>query len=175
MTDNFVRTVPQGDNRDRLVCQDCGYVEYTNPKIVVGAVATWEGKVLLCKRAIEPRLGFWTIPAGYMEMNESTAEGAARETLEETRAHIDIESLLGIYDIPHIGQVYVVYKAALRAPEFGPTDESSAVDLFAFDAVPWDELAFPSVRWALERFRDGDAPGVGVSPGRMGGLRAENG
>lgn len=173
MADNFIRAIPEGDNRHRQVCRDCGYVEYANPKIVVGAVAAWEGKILLCKRAIEPRHGFWTIPAGYMELNESTAQGAVRETLEETGARIDIEDLLGLYDIPHIGQVYVVYKARLKAPDFGPTEESLEVDLFAWDDIPWDELAFPAVRWALEHYRDGEGTGLAVAPFRENPRTAE--
>lgn len=170
MSENFIRTVPDGDNRDRLVCRDCGYIEYNNPKIVVGALATWDGdgeeKVLLCKRAIEPRIGYWTIPAGFMELNESTMEGAARETWEEAQARIDIDGLLGIYDIPHIGQVYMIYRARMNSRDFGPGEESLAVDLFAWDAIPWADLAFPSVRWALEHYRDGNGIGQAVASPR---------
>lgn len=169
MAENFFRTVPDGDNRDRSVCQDCGYIDYHNPKIIVGAVATWhdgaEEKVLLCKRAIEPRIGYWTIPAGFMELNESTADGAARETWEEAQARINIDSLLGVYDIPHIGQVYMIYRAKMASRDFGPGEESLEVDLFSWDAIPWDDLAFPSVRWALKHYRDGDGTGLAVAPG----------
>lgn len=170
MADNFIRTVPQGDNRQRLVCQDCGYIEYKNPKVVVAALCTWmdddQEKFLLCKRAIEPRLGYWTIPAGYMELNESTAEGAARETWEEAQAKVEVGGLLGLYDIPHIGQVYVVYQARMTERVFGAGEESLEVDLFAWDDIPWDELAFPSVRWALEHYRTGTGAAVGVAPPR---------
>lgn len=167
MADNFTRTIPDGDNRHRLVCRDCGYVEYTNPKVVVGAVCTWEEagreRILLCRRAIEPGVGLWTIPSGYMELNESTAEGAARETREEALADVSIEHLLGLYDIPYIGQVCVIYKATLNSPDFGPGEESQETALFAWDTIPWDDLAFPSVRWALEHYRDGGAPGTVIS------------
>ena len=132
-TTNFVDRVPDGDSLVRKVCDDCGYIEYTNPKVVVGAVVTYDDngieKVLLCKRAIAPRIGYWTMPAGFMELNESTAAGAARETLEEAGASVDIGDLLGIYDIPHIGQVYVVYRATLAEPVFSAGEESQDVRL----------------------------------------------
>ena len=123
-------TVPEGDNRTRLVCPDCGYIEYDNPKVVVGAVCTWEGKVLLCRRAIEPRLGYWTFPAGFLELDESTAEGAVREVWEEAQAKVEMDGLIGVYDIPHISQVYVVYRAHMMALEFAPGPESQDVALF---------------------------------------------
>ena len=156
----FIEKVPDGDNRTRLVCPDCGYVEYTNPKIVVGAVCTWEDRVLLCRRAIAPSLGLWTIPAGFMEVGETTAEGAAREVWEEARAHVTIGDLLGLYEIPHIAQVNVIYRAPMRSSDHAPGEESAAVRLFRWEEIPWEELAFPSIRWALERFRDGAAPAV---------------
>jgi ADP-ribose pyrophosphatase YjhB (NUDIX family) len=155
-----VETVPEGDNRTRLVCPDCGYIEYANPKIVVGAVCTWKYEILLCRRAIEPRLGKWTIPAGFMELGESTAEGAAREVWEEARARVTVEALVGIYDIPRISQVHVIFRAPMVSSEFAPGEESLAVELFAWNAIPWEELAFPSVRWALERYSDGGPPAI---------------
>ncbi len=156
----FIEKVPDGDNRTRLVCPDCGYVEYTNPKIVVGAVCTWEDRVLLCRRAIAPSMGLWTIPAGFMETGETTAEGAAREVWEEARARVTIDGLIGLYEIPHIAQVNVIYRAPMRSPEHAVGEESEAVHLFRWEEIPWNELAFPSIRWALEQFRAGVTPSV---------------
>ncbi|MCW8836355.1 MAG: NUDIX hydrolase [Rhodospirillales bacterium] len=149
-----IRIVPDGDDRERLTCPDCGFIHYENPKVIVGAVCEWEGKVLLCKRAIEPRSGYWTMPAGYMELNETAAEGAAREVWEEARAKVEIIDLLGVYDIPRISQVYLVYRAVMSTPDFAPGPESEEVGLFDWDAIPWDNLAFPSVVWSLEHYRD---------------------
>lgn len=155
-----VETIPEGDNRTRLVCPDCGYVEYDNPKIVVGAVCSWQSSILLCKRAIAPARGLWTYPAGFMELGESTSEGAAREVWEEAQARVLVEGLLGVYEIPHINQVNIIYRAPMLSPDCAPGVESEAVALFAWDDIPWDQLAFPSVRWSLERFRAGAAPAV---------------
>ncbi len=149
-----VREVPDGDTMERLVCRDCGFVAYENPKIVVGAIATWEDRILLCRRAIQPRIGFWTLPAGYMELNETTAEGAAREAWEEARARLDIKSMLAVYNIPRISQVQVIYLADLVSPDVSAGPESEEVGLFDWDDIPWDELAFPSVRWALNHFAE---------------------
>lgn len=150
-----VRQIPSGDNRERLVCPDCGFIQYENPKLIVGAVCLWDDRVLLCRRAIQPRHGYWTIPAGFMELNETTAEGAVREVFEESRARVRIESLLGLFEIPWIGQVCVFYRARLLGAECGPTAESSEVQLCPWPQIPWGELAFPSVRWALDRCRAG--------------------
>jgi len=159
-----VETIPEGDNRTRLVCPDCGYIEYANPKMVVGAVCTWQSSILMCRRAIAPSLGLWTIPAGFMELGETTAEGAAREVWEEAQARVRIQELIGIYEIPHINQVNIIYRAAMSAPEFAPGPESEAVELFAWEDIPWDSLAFPSVRWSLERYRADDGPGFYAAP-----------
>ena len=153
-----VEAIPEGDNRTRLVCPDCGYVEYANPKIVVGAVCTWENRILLCKRAIAPALGRWTIPAGFLELGETTSQGAAREVWEEARARIRIEDFIGIYEIPHISQIYMIYRAPMIGPECAPGDESQEVEMLEWEAIPWDQLAFPSVVWALRRFREGGGP-----------------
>ncbi len=150
-----VKIIPEGDDRPRLTCTDCGYIAYENPKVVVGAVCTWEDRVLLCKRAIEPRIGYWTIPAGYLELNETFAEGATREAWEEAQTQINITGVLGIYEIPRISQVYVIHRAELTAPEFGPGPESQDVQLFEWSNIPWDDLAFTSVSWALKHFRSG--------------------
>lgn len=157
--------VPDGDDRTRNVCRDCGYIEYTNPKIIVGAVCVWEDRFLLCRRAIEPRIGYWTIPAGYMELGETTADGARREAWEEATVRIEIDGFIGVYEIPHISQVYVVHRARLLGPDFAPGLESAEVALFAWDDIPWDAMAFPSVRWALRRYREDREPGLEIGPG----------
>jgi ADP-ribose pyrophosphatase YjhB (NUDIX family) len=144
-----VRAIPEGDDRERLMCAECGFVLYDNPKIVVGSVARWGGKILMCRRAINPRRGFWTLPAGYLELNESTRAGAEREAWEEARARIAIETLLAIYDITRLSQVQLIYRARLLDKNIEAGPESLEVGLFDWDEVPWDDIAFPSVRWAL--------------------------
>ena len=148
-----VRKVPAGDNRKRLVCPDCDYVAYENPKVVVGVVATWEGKLLMCKRAIEPRRGYWTLPAGFMEIGEGPEEGAAREAWEEARASLEILDLLAVYSLPHISQLQLFFRARLLSGDVAPGHESEQVALFALDDLPAADLAFPSVHWAIEHFR----------------------
>lgn len=150
----FARRIPDGDNRERLVCGDCGFVSYENPKIVVGSVIVWDDRILLAKRDIHPRKGYWTLPAGFMEMHETTAEGAAREAWEEACARIEIDALLAVYNIPRIGQVQMMYRARLADGKFAAGEESSEVGLFAFDDIPWDQLAFPSVVWALRHWNE---------------------
>jgi len=150
----FVRRIPDGDTFGRDVCARCGHVRYVNPKIVVGAVCSWHGRILLCRRAIGPRSGFWTIPAGYMEERETPAEGAAREAIEEAQAKIEIDRLLAIYSVPRISQVQLIFRAALAAPEFAPGTESLETALFAWEEIPWRALAFPSVHWALKHHRE---------------------
>ena len=150
----FARAVPDGDDRERLVCGECGFVLYDNPKIVVGSVARWGDKVLMCRRAIDPRKGFWTLPAGYLELNESTRAGAEREAWEEARAKIAIESLLAIYDITRLSQVQLIYRARLVDAAVSAGPESLEVALFSWDEIPWDDIAFPSVRWALLHERE---------------------
>lgn len=167
-----VHRVPDGDNRRRLVCPDCGFINYENPKIVVGAVVTWDDRVLLCKRAINPRHGYWTIPAGYLELNETVTEGARREAREEACADIEIDALLAVYNVPRISQVQLIYRARLRAPEYGVGEESLEVELFDWRDIPWADLAFPSVTWALRHFQEvGDAAVFeprGNPPGDLG-------
>ena len=169
-----VRAVPPGDNRERLVCEDCDFILYENPVVVVGAVSTWEDKILMCRRAIEPRMGYWTIPAGYLELKETTAEGAIRETHEEALADIEIETLLAVYNIPRLSQVQVIYAARLLSPDVAPGSESLDVELCAWDEIPWDDIAFPSVHWALNNYRtyaSGEPYTVGSNPpGENGGL-----
>lgn len=155
----FIRRVPDGDDRERLTCQDCGFIAYENPKIVVGSVVAEDGRVLLCRRAIEPRRGYWTLPAGYMELQETVEEGARREAWEEAQARIALEGVLAIFSIARIGQVQVIFRARLAEPGFAAGPESLDVRLFAWEDIPWDEIAFPSVHWALSAWRRlGDAP-----------------
>jgi ADP-ribose pyrophosphatase YjhB (NUDIX family) len=153
-TGTFVRRVPEGDNRERLVCGDCGYIQYENPKVVVGSVCRWEDRILLCRRAINPRKGFWTLPAGYLEVQETTADGALREAWEEARAQIEIEGVLAVYTITRLSQVQVIYRARLISPEISAGPESAEVALFKWEEIPWPEIAFPSVHWALSHYRD---------------------
>jgi len=148
----FVLEIPEGDDRERRVCADCGFIDYENPKIVVGSVASWGDRILLCRRAIHPRKGYWTLPAGYMEMNESAAEGAAREAWEEAFARLEIETVLAVYSIPRISQVQVIFRARLTTPDVAAGPESAEVGLFHWTEIPWDDIAFPSVRWALNHF-----------------------
>ncbi len=157
---SFTQLVPDGDNRPREVCDSCGFVAYSNPKVVVGSVVVDQGRVLLCRRAIEPRLGFWTLPAGYLEHGETLEEGAAREALEEAGAAIRFDGVLAVYSISRIGQVQVLFRAGFDgAAHFVAGVESLDVRLFSWDEIPWDDLAFPSVRWALHAWRDaGDGP-----------------
>ncbi|HCX66401.1 MAG: NUDIX hydrolase [Parvibaculum sp.] len=149
----FSRRVPTGDNLPRDICDHCGFIHYVNPKIVVGSVVTHDEKFLLCKRSIEPRRGYWTLPAGFMEQGETTAEGARREAMEEANADIRLRDVLAIYSIPRIAQVQIMYRAELPTPDFSPGEESLEVGLFSWDDIPWEELAFPSVYWALTQFR----------------------
>lgn len=149
-----VREVPEGDNRERLVCPDCGFVNYENPKIVVGSVCTWQGRLLLCRRAINPRCGFWTIPAGYLELNETAEAGAVREAREEACTEIVIDGLLAVYNVPRISQVQLIYRAGLADGAFEAGDETEEIGLFGWHEIPWDDLAFPSVRWALNHWRE---------------------
>lgn len=151
---SFRNAIPPGDDHERLVCNACGFVSYENPKIVVGSVVTRGEKILLCKRAIEPRKGFWTLPAGFLELNETPEDGARREAREEAMAEIAIQALLAVYAIPHISQVQLMYLARLVSDDVSAGPESEAVGLYDWDEIPWEELAFPSVHWALNQFRE---------------------
>ena len=143
---------PPDDNRTRHVCTTCGEVHYQNPKLIVGALPVWEDKVLLCRRAIEPRHGLWTLPAGFMENGETTAEAAARETLEEANARVAIGDLYTLYNLPHINQVHLIFRAKLLDLDFSPGSESLEVRLFTEPDIPWDTLAFRPVRFSLQYF-----------------------
>ncbi len=144
-----VLTVPEGDDRERLVCPDCGYVAYENPKVIVGAVCVWDDRFLLCRRAIEPRRGYWTFPAGYMELEETTEAGAAREAWEEASASVTIGPLVAVYNLPRISQVHLIYRATMNHAHHAPGAESLETDLFRWDEIPWDALAYHTIRWSL--------------------------
>lgn len=145
--------VPPGDHAPRHVCGSCGHVHYQNPKLIVGCVPEWEdGRILMCKRNIQPRHGYWTFPAGFLEMGETCAAGAARETLEESNAAVEVQDLLAVLGVPHVSQVYMIYRARLLRPEFRPTPESSEVRLMSEAEIPWDEIAFPTVYKSLRYF-----------------------
>ena len=146
--------IPQGDDRQRQVCTGCGMVHYSNPKVIVGCLPEHNGKILLCKRAIEPRHGFWTLPAGFMENAESTAEGAARETWEEAEAVATNLVLYRVFDVPYINQVYIFYRCNIEDGRFGVGPESLETALVSGDEIPWDELAFPVVKELLVEFLD---------------------
>ncbi|MDY8107607.1 NUDIX hydrolase [Fulvimarina sp. 2208YS6-2-32] len=154
---SFSLATPDGDDRSRQMCDRCGFVLYENPKIVVGSVVRHERRILLCRRAIEPRRGYWTIPAGYMELNETPEEGARREASEEANVALHIERLLAVYSVPRISQVQLIYRARLAEPSFSPGPESLEVELFAPDEIPYGDLAFPSVHWALRHDAEAEA------------------
>lgn len=144
--------VPPGDNRERFMCEHCDKVHYSNPRIVTGCLATWEDRVLLCKRAIDPRRGYWTLPAGFLENGETAEAGAIRETWEEARAEVELDDLYTLFSLPHISQVYMFYRARLTAPEFSVGEETEAIGLFGKQDIPWEQLAFPVVRETLEHY-----------------------
>jgi ADP-ribose pyrophosphatase YjhB (NUDIX family) len=148
----LVERIPDGDDRMRYVCDACNMVHYQNPKIVAGCIPIQNDRLLLCKRAIEPRYGLWTLPAGFMENGESTEQAAARETLEEACATVDNLELYGVFSIPHISQVYMMFRANLAANDYKPGRESLDVRLFQEHEIPWDQLAFPVVRTTLEYY-----------------------
>jgi ADP-ribose pyrophosphatase YjhB (NUDIX family) len=148
--------IPEGDNRPRYVCAQCETIHYHNPKLVVGSIPVWdkdgELRVLLCKRAIEPRHGYWTLPAGFMENSETTAEAAVRETEEEAGADIEIGDLFSLLNVAQVHQVHLFYLARLRSLDYKAGIESLEVKLFAEHEIPWEDLAFPTIRKTLELF-----------------------
>jgi ADP-ribose pyrophosphatase YjhB (NUDIX family) len=158
--------VPADDNRERATCTACGEIHYENPINVVGTVPVWGDQVLLCRRNIEPRHGFWTLPAGFLELGESLADGALRETVEEAGAHIEMQELLTVLNVVRVGQVHFFYRARMLDTHLAPGSETIEARLFREDEVPWDELAFRTVRQTLEHFfaerrrQHGDAAGA---------------
>lgn len=145
-------SVPSGDNRERYICSSCFTIHYSNPRIIVGVLATWGEKVLLCRRAIEPRSGLWNLPAGFLENNETAEQGAARETFEEANAKVEITRLHCVYSIPKANQVFLHFHGNMLSPEFSVTPESTEVALFAENEIPWDDIAFNSTEFALRKF-----------------------
>jgi ADP-ribose pyrophosphatase YjhB (NUDIX family) len=144
--------IPPDDTLPRHVCSSCGLIHYLNPKLVVGCIAEWQGRILLCRRAIEPRLGRWTLPAGFMENGESTEQAARRETLEEACARVGIDALFMMISIPHIDQVHLFYRARLNDTDFAPGSESLETALFSESEIPWDTLAFRSVTQCIKTY-----------------------
>lgn len=145
--------IPADDNRERHVCTVCTTIHYQNPKMIVGAIPEWEdGRILLCRRAIEPRHGLWTLPAGFMENGETTLEAAARETQEEANAQVQVGDLYSLYNIPYINQVYMLFRARLLNLDFSPGIESLEVELFAENEIPWDTMAFRAVSMTLKNY-----------------------
>lgn len=144
--------IPAGDTLPRHVCDTCSTIHYQNPKMIVGCIAEWEDRILLCRRAIEPRLGLWTVPAGFMENGETTDQGAARETLEEANARVEVGPLYAMYNIPHINQVYILFRARLLDLDFSAGTESLEVRLFDEKDVPWESIAFATVRNTLNHY-----------------------
>jgi len=155
--------IPADDNRERAVCPGCNAIHYQNPLNVVGTLPVWEadGRVLLCRRAIEPRHGLWTLPAGFMELNETLAEGALRETQEEAGADVEMGPLYTVLNVVRVGQIHLFYRARLRSPEFNPGPESLEARLFAEDEIPWDEIAFKTTRETLRCFFEDRRAGRG--------------
>ena len=147
-------TIPPDDNRERHVCTGCGTIHYQNPKMVIGSIPLWEadGRVLLCRRAIEPRHGYWTLPAGFMENNETTEEAAARETMEEAGARIELQGLFSLLNVPHVHQVHLFYRARLLDLNYSAGTESLECQLFSQSEIPWQEIAFPTVSHTLKLF-----------------------
>jgi ADP-ribose pyrophosphatase YjhB (NUDIX family) len=144
--------IPQDDDRQRHVCDQCGHVHYQNPRIIVCAIPAWEDRVLLCKRAIEPQYGLWTLPGGFMENDETTQQAAARETLEEAGADIEVHDLYSMFNVMHINQVHLFFLASLKSPHWQAGKESLEVGLFTRDEIPWQEIAFPAVASTLRQY-----------------------
>lgn len=147
-----VHRIPDGDHLPRLVCPACGHIHYENPRLIVGCIAEWDERILLCKRAIEPRLGYWTLPAGFMENGESTCQAAIRETWEEAGARVRIDAAFAMINIAHINQVHLFYRGKMADAAFSAGEESLEVRLFAPTEIPWEEISFHSVRHCLEAY-----------------------
>jgi ADP-ribose pyrophosphatase YjhB (NUDIX family) len=151
--------VPDGDHLPRYVCDQCATIHYQNPRIIAGCIAEWQDKILLCRRAIEPRYGLWTLPAGFMENRETTLQGALREAREEAQAQVINTSLFSLFSIPHISQVYMMYRGELQHGFAQPGTESLETLLFSETEIPWDELAFPVMRETLKLYYADKAQG----------------
>lgn len=160
--ETVILKIPEDDNRQRYVCLSCEMIHYQNPKVVTGCLPVWEDKILLCKRAIEPRYGLWTLPAGFMELGETTVEAAARETMEEANARVNIQGLYVVINLPQVDQVFMMFRSQLLDLDFSPGEESLAVELYTKQDIPWDSLAFGTIRQTLDFFfedqQTGDYP-----------------
>jgi ADP-ribose pyrophosphatase YjhB (NUDIX family) len=150
--------IPAGDQKFRSVCSSCGMVHYENPRMIVGCLPRWEDKVLMCKRTNEPKAGKWTLPAGFLENDETVEAGAMRETLEEANAEVEIVRLLSVYSVPIVSQVYLFFLADLKNLDFRPGTETEIARLFSKREMPWDEIAFSSVRFTLEKYFSNTSP-----------------
>ncbi len=148
----LIVTTPPGDTRERFVCEHCDTVHYQNPRIVTGCLVACDDRVLLCRRDIDPRSGYWTLPAGFLENGETAEAGAVRETWEEARARVVVDDLYTLFSLPHISQIYMFYRGRLATPEFSAGEETSEVGLFGEADIPWDELAFPVVNQTLRHY-----------------------
>jgi ADP-ribose pyrophosphatase YjhB (NUDIX family) len=153
--------IPAGDHLPRHVCPACGAIHYRNPKVIVGCVPEWDDRILMCKRAIEPRLGLWTFPAGFLELGETSAQGAAREALEEARTDVEAGELFVVINVPYVSQVYMIHRARMKTMTFGPTIESSEVVLMRESEIPWEQIAFPTIYHSLKFFFEDRASGGG--------------
>lgn len=170
----LIYEIPDDDNRHRYICQSCDTIHYQNPKIVAGCIPVWEDQILLCKRAIEPRLGYWTLPAGFMELDESTLEAGIRETLEEANARVVVDALFAVFSLPQVGQVYMMFRSKLMDLDFSPGVESLEVELFKEEDIPWDDLAFTTIRATLKcYFEDRQKGNFSLHTGDV--LKTENG
>ena len=148
----IIKKIPDGDNRQRFVCESCDQIYYQNPKIIAGCLPLYKNRVLLCRRAIAPRKGYWTLPAGFLENGEAASEGARRETFEEANAKVKLSHLYTLFNLPHISQIYMFYIGELVDPDFSPGEESLETKLFLEPEIPWKELAFPVVTLTLEKY-----------------------
>lgn len=168
----IARRTPYGDRVPRYVCDSCQTIHYQNPRVIVGCIAEWRGRILLCRRAIQPRYGYWTIPAGFLENEESSVDGAIRETWEETGTQIEIDGLYSVFDVTEVHQVYLIYRAHLLSPWFNPGSESLEVRLLRPDEIPWDRLSYPAVKRILERYIEERETGCfGIYVGSLGNGR----
>lgn len=161
--------IPEGDTYHRFVCDNCDRIFYENPRVIVGCLPVFEGKVMLCKRAIQPQYGLWNLPAGFMENGETAENGASRETLEESMADVEIIKLHVVYSLPKVNQVYLHFLAKLKNANFGPTKESLEVKLFKEEEIPWQDIAFHSSEYALKKFYEFGADYQGVHVGSYAG------
>jgi ADP-ribose pyrophosphatase YjhB (NUDIX family) len=164
----FEPRIPEGDDRERMICAECGHIDYQNPKVVVGTVVVADDRILMCRRAIEPRRGFWTLPAGYLELGETLEEGAAREAMEEATANISIDGILAVFSVARIGQVQVIFRGRFANPDspaFAAGPESLEVALYPWAQIPWDNIAFPTVHWALNAWNARRSGPLGVPAG----------